>query len=74
MVIVGAGISGLTAGAYLVRSGHDVLILEKSSRCGGLVSSFQKEGFRPRHRPEGLRERGDSRSHAGRPAISGFPW
>jgi phytoene dehydrogenase-like protein len=45
MAIVGAGISGLTAGAYLVRSGHEVLIFEKTSRCGGLVSSFQREGF-----------------------------
>jgi phytoene dehydrogenase-like protein len=45
MVIVGAGISGLTAGAYLLRGGHEVLILEKSPRCGGLVGSFQKEGF-----------------------------
>jgi phytoene dehydrogenase-like protein len=45
MVIVGAGISGLTAGAYLLGSGHEVLILEKTSRCGGLVGSFQKEGF-----------------------------
>jgi phytoene dehydrogenase-like protein len=45
MVVIGAGVSGLTAGAYLVRSGHDVLILEKTSHCGGLVNSFQKEGF-----------------------------
>jgi phytoene dehydrogenase-like protein len=45
VVIVGAGISGLTAGAYLLRSGHKVLILEKTSRCGGLISSFQKKGF-----------------------------
>jgi phytoene dehydrogenase-like protein len=45
MVIVGAGVSGLTAGAYLLRSGHEVLILEKKSRCGGLVSSYQREGF-----------------------------
>jgi phytoene dehydrogenase-like protein len=45
MVIVGAGISGLTAGAYLLRNGHDVLMLEKTSRCGGLVGSFQREGF-----------------------------
>ncbi len=44
MVIVGAGISGLTAGAYLLKSGHEVLILEKTSRCGGLVGSFQKGG------------------------------
>jgi phytoene dehydrogenase-like protein len=45
MVVVGAGISGLTAGAYLCRSGHEVLLLEKTQRCGGLVGSFQKEGF-----------------------------
>jgi phytoene dehydrogenase-like protein len=45
VVIVGAGISGLTAAAYLVRDGNDVLILEKASRCGGLVNSFTREGF-----------------------------
>jgi phytoene dehydrogenase-like protein len=45
MIVVGAGISGLTAGAYLLRGGHEVLVLEKTPRCGGLVSSFQKEGF-----------------------------
>jgi phytoene dehydrogenase-like protein len=45
MVIVGAGISGLTAGAYLLRSGQEVLILEKTSQSGGLVSSFYKNGF-----------------------------
>ena len=45
IVIVGAGMSGLTAGAYILRSGHEVLILEKTSDCGGLVSSFEKDGF-----------------------------
>ncbi len=45
MIVVGAGISGLTAGAYLLRSGHDVLLLEKTSRCGGLVGSFERDGF-----------------------------
>ena len=45
VAIVGAGISGLTAGAYILRSGHRVLILEKTSDCGGLVSSFSKDGF-----------------------------
>lgn len=44
MVIVGAGISGLTAAAYLARSGHQVTVLEKTSRCGGLVGSFRKDG------------------------------
>jgi phytoene dehydrogenase-like protein len=45
IVIVGAGMAGLTAGAYLLRAGHGVLILEKTSACGGLVGSFRKEGF-----------------------------
>jgi phytoene dehydrogenase-like protein len=45
MLIVGAGISGLTAGAYLLRRGHEVQIIEKTSRCGGLVGSFEREGF-----------------------------
>lgn len=45
IVIVGAGMSGLTAGAYLLRSGHELLILEKTADCGGLVSSFDKDGF-----------------------------
>jgi phytoene dehydrogenase-like protein len=44
-VVVGAGISGLTAGAYLLRGGHEVTIIEKTSRCGGLVSSFDRGGF-----------------------------
>jgi phytoene dehydrogenase-like protein len=45
VVIAGAGMAGLTAGAYALRSGHDVLILEKSSECGGLVGSFERDGF-----------------------------
>lgn len=45
VVIVGAGMSGLTAGAYLLRGGYEVLIVERSSQYGGLVASFDKEGF-----------------------------
>ncbi|MBI9107605.1 MAG: NAD(P)/FAD-dependent oxidoreductase [Spirochaetales bacterium] len=45
IVIVGAGIAGLTAGAYIKRSGHELLLLEKTSDCGGLVSSFSRDGF-----------------------------
>ncbi|MFP4365392.1 MAG: phytoene desaturase family protein, partial [Spirochaetia bacterium] len=45
ILIVGAGLSGLTAGAYLLRAGHSVRILEKSSQCGGLLSSFETDGF-----------------------------
>ncbi len=45
IIIVGAGMSGLTAGAYILRGGHEILILEKTSECGGLVNSFRKDGF-----------------------------
>jgi phytoene dehydrogenase-like protein len=45
VIVAGAGISGLTAAAYLLRGGHEVTILEKSAECGGLVNSFVKDGF-----------------------------
>lgn len=45
VVIAGAGLSGLCAGAYLAREGFAPLILEKGSVCGGLVQGFSREGF-----------------------------
>ncbi len=37
--IIGAGISGLTAGRVLARSGHDVTVFEKSRGYGGRMST-----------------------------------
>jgi len=45
IVIVGAGMAGLTAGAYLTRAGYDVQILEKNERTGGLLGTISKDGF-----------------------------
>jgi phytoene dehydrogenase-like protein len=45
VIIVGAGASGLTAGAFLAHHGHSVLILEQQSKCGGLVNTFTRDGF-----------------------------
>jgi len=45
IVIVGAGISGLTAAAYLCQEGHKVTLLEKSDDLGGLIGSFKRDGF-----------------------------
>jgi len=45
IVIVGAGMAGLTAAAYLARENYSVLLLDKNSRIGGLVNSFENEEF-----------------------------
>ena len=45
VIIVGAGMAGLTAAAYLSKAGHDVLLIEKNESCGGLLSSIQKDDF-----------------------------
>jgi len=45
VVIVGAGMAGLTAAAYLTRENYDVLLVEKNERSGGLVHTFDRDGF-----------------------------
>lgn len=45
VIIVGAGVGGLTAAAYLSRANYDVLLLEKNNQIGGLVNTFNREGF-----------------------------
>ncbi len=45
IVIVGAGMAGLTAAAYLARENYSVLLLDKNNRSGGLLNTFEKDGF-----------------------------
>jgi phytoene dehydrogenase-like protein len=45
VVIIGAGISGLTAGVYLVKKGKKVLILEGHTEIGGYLSGFIRKGY-----------------------------
>ena len=46
VIIVGAGMAGLSAGYELSKVGHDVEILETQNRFGGRVKTFgEKEGF-----------------------------
>lgn len=44
-IVVGGGIAGLTAAAFLSRAGQKVLLIEKNKELGGLVNSFTRDGF-----------------------------
>lgn len=61
IVIIGAGIAGLTAGWYLKQrfgSTIDLSILEKSERVGGLIRTVHQEGFLFEEGPRGFRPMG----------------
>ena len=63
-IIVGGGMAGLTAAAYLVRAGKRVLLCEKEQEVGGLVASFERGGFTFDRRHQGHGELRDRASHA----------
>ena len=44
-IVVGGGMAGLTAAAYLARAGARILLCEKQEKVGGLVNSFERGGF-----------------------------
>ncbi|QMS85221.1 phytoene desaturase family protein [Candidatus Xianfuyuplasma coldseepsis] len=44
-IVVGGGISGLTATAFLNKQGYNTLLCEQSDKVGGLVSTFTYKGF-----------------------------
>jgi phytoene dehydrogenase-like protein len=46
VAIVGSGIAGLTTAAYLSAAAYSVAVFEKESTTGGLVNSFDYNGFR----------------------------
>jgi C-3',4' desaturase CrtD len=45
VVVIGAGIGGLTAAALLAHRGHSVLILDQAIVPGGCASTFKRKGF-----------------------------
>ncbi|MHC5828235.1 MAG: FAD-dependent oxidoreductase, partial [Nostoc sp.] len=45
IVVIGAGIGGLTTGALLARRGYSVLILDQALVPGGCASTFKRQGF-----------------------------
>ncbi len=45
VIIIGAGIGGLTAGNILAKNGMKVLILEKNHVPGGAVTTYYRDGY-----------------------------
>lgn len=45
IAIIGSGMAGLTAGAYLSREGFEVTIFEQYSQIGGSAGTLKKGGF-----------------------------
>jgi phytoene dehydrogenase-like protein len=45
IVIIGSGMSGLTAGAYLAKAGHEVTIFEQFPAPGGVTATLRQDGF-----------------------------
>ncbi|OHD60957.1 MAG: hypothetical protein A2014_03040 [Spirochaetes bacterium GWF1_49_6] len=55
-IIIGAGIGGLSAAAFLAKNGMKVLVLEKHSAPGGFITSFERKDCRFDIGLEGLHE------------------
>ena len=45
VIIIGAGVSGLTAAALLSKSGLSVCVLERHRLIGGYLQGFGRKGF-----------------------------
>jgi len=45
VVILGAGISGLTSAYFLAKEGLDVIVLEKKREVGGSIDTLKEKGF-----------------------------
>ncbi len=45
VIVIGAGMGGLTAAAVLQRNGYKVLVCEQNSEIGGCCTSYEVKGF-----------------------------
>lgn len=44
IVVIGAGVAGLSTGIYLLRSGYNVILLERNPSVGGLCTGWYRKG------------------------------
>ena len=76
VIVIGAGLGGLTAGAILAREGRKVLVIERSNSVGGAASSYKAgelfvegslhETSDPHHPPRSQARCADARRRARR--------
>ncbi len=45
VIVIGAGIAGMSAAATLAKEGHQVTIVEKNHQAGGRINKFSAEGY-----------------------------
>jgi len=45
LIIIGAGIAGLSTGCYAQMNGYDAVIFELHNKPGGMCTSWDREGF-----------------------------
>ncbi|MDO8636302.1 MAG: FAD-dependent oxidoreductase, partial [Dehalococcoidia bacterium] len=45
VIVIGAGIGGLSTGLHLLDKGYKTLILEAHTLPGGLCTSFERKGY-----------------------------
>ena len=45
IVIIGAGLTGLTIAYYLKKAGRNFILLEKENRAGGVINTVSEDGF-----------------------------
>jgi phytoene desaturase len=46
VVVIGAGLGGMSAAAYIRGNGHDVVVLERGDRPGGRAGVIEERGYR----------------------------